>query len=216
VVIPGLMAIGEAACVSVHGANRLGTNSLLDLIVFGRAAALRAAEIIKPGSRVPEANAASEDRAMSRFDRIRHSKGGHKTGEIRPLMQQVMQSGFSVFRRGDTLQEGLRKLQDLRDPLERVTVDEPSLLWNVSLLSALELANLADQAVVIAHSACARTESRGAHAREDYHQRDDKNWLKHTVAWKDEDWAVRFAYRPVRLDTLSDDVKTFPPAERTH
>jgi succinate dehydrogenase / fumarate reductase, flavoprotein subunit len=215
-VIPGLMAIGEAACVSVHGANRLGTNSLLDLIVFGRAAGLRAAEIIKPGSRVPEANAASEERALTRFDRIRHSKGGHKAGEIRPLMQQVMQSSFSVFRRGDTLQEGLRKLHDLRDPLARVTVDQPSLLWNVSLLSALELANLADQALVVAHSACARTESRGAHAREDYHRRDDKNWLKHTVAWKDEDWNVRFAYRPVRLDTLSDDVKTFPPAERTH
>jgi len=215
-VIPGLMAIGEAACVSVHGANRLGTNSLLDLIVFGRAAALRAAEIIKPGSRVPEANAASEERALTRFDRIRHSKGGHKAGEIRPLMQGVMQSSFSVFRRGDTLQEGLHKLHDLRDPLERVTVDDPSLLWNVSLLSALELANLADQALVVAHSACARTESRGAHSREDNHQRDDKNWLKHTVAWKDPDWNVRFAYRPVRLDTLSDDVKTFPPAERTH
>jgi succinate dehydrogenase / fumarate reductase flavoprotein subunit len=153
---------------------------------------------------------------LTRFDRIRHSKGGHKAGEIRPLMQQVMQSSFSVFRRGDTLKEGLQKLQDLRDPLARVTVDEPSLLWNVALLSALELANLADQAVVIAHSACARTESRGAHAREDYHQRDDKNWLKHTLAWKDEDWTVRYGYRPVRLDTLSDDVKTFPPAERTH
>src|ERR1700756_2320315 len=215
-VIPGLMAIGEAACVSVHGANRLGTNSLLDLIVFGRAAALRAAEIIKPGSRVPEANAASEERALTRFDRIRHSKGGHKAGEIRLLMQQVMQASFSVFRRGDTLQEGLHKLLDLRDPLGRVTVDEPSLQWNVSLLSALELANLADQALVVAHSACARTESRGAHAREDYHQRDDKSWLKHTVAWKDADWTVRYGYRPVRLDTLSDDVKTFPPAERTH
>jgi succinate dehydrogenase / fumarate reductase, flavoprotein subunit len=131
-------------------------------------------------------------------------------------MQQVMQSGFSVFRRGDTLQSGLDKLIELRDGLDRVTVDDPSLLWNVSLLSALELANLADQALVIAHSACNRTESRGAHAREDYHQRDDANWLKHTVAWKDEDWNVRFAYRPVRLDTRSDDVKSFPPAERTH
>jgi succinate dehydrogenase / fumarate reductase flavoprotein subunit len=125
------MAIGEAACVSVHGANRLGTNSLLDLIVFGRAAALRAAEIVKPGSRVPEANGRSEERAMQRFDRIRHSKGGDKPGEVRPQMQEVMQSGFAVFRRGDTLKEGLDKLQALRDPLERVTVDEDSLLWNV-------------------------------------------------------------------------------------
>jgi succinate dehydrogenase / fumarate reductase flavoprotein subunit len=177
---------------------------------------LRAAAIIKPGSRVADVNTAAEERVLTRFDRIRHSKGGNKAGAIRPLMQQIMQSSFSVFRRGDTLQQGLSQLMQLRDGLDRVTVDAPSLQWNVSLLSALELENLADQAVVIAHSAGARTESRGAHAREDYHQRDDKEWLKHTVAWKDEDWTVRFAYRPVRLDTLSDDVKTFPPAERTH
>src|SRR6202022_823960 len=193
-IVPGLMAIGEAACVSVHGANRLGTNSLLDLIVFGRAAALRAAETVKPGSRVPEANGHSEERAMQRFDRIRHSKGGNKPGEIRPQMQEGMQAGFAVFRRGDTLKEGLDKLEALRDPLERVTVDDDSLLWNVALVSALELANLADQAVVIAHSASARTESRGAHAREDFPKRDDVNWLKHTCAWKDEDWKVTFAY----------------------
>jgi succinate dehydrogenase / fumarate reductase flavoprotein subunit len=210
------MAIGEAACVSVHGGNRLGTNSLLDLIVFGRAAAQRAAQLIKPGSLVPEVNGRSEEQALQRFDKIRHSKGGNKPGEVRLQMQSAMQASFGVFRRGDTLQEGLKKLTALREPLERVTVDDASLLWNVALISALELANLADQAVVIAHSACARTESRGAHAREDYHQRDDKNWLKHTVAWKDADWNVRFAYRPVRLDTLSNEVQTFPPAVRTH
>src|SRR5437016_7702950 len=215
-VVPGLMAIGEAACVSVHGANRLGTNSLLDLIVFGRAAALRAAEIVKPGSRVPETNGHSEERAMQRFDRIRHSTGGNKPGEIRPRMQEAMQSGFAVFRRGDTLKEGLDKLETLRDPLERVTVDDDSLMWNVALVSALELANLADQAVVIAHSAVARTESRGAHAREDFPKRDDVNWLKHTCAWKDEDWKVTFAYRPVHLNALSNEVQSFPPAERTH
>jgi succinate dehydrogenase / fumarate reductase flavoprotein subunit len=215
-VVPGLMAIGEAACVSVHGANRLGTNSLLDLIVFGRAAALRAAEIIEPGSRVPDTNLHSEERALERFDKIRHSKGGNKPGEIRPLMQETMQSGFAVFRRDDTLREGLQGLENLRDPLERVTVDDSSLTWNVALVSALELANLADQAVVIAHSAVARTESRGAHAREDYQKRDDVNWLKHTCAWKDEDWKVRFDYRPVRLHALSNDAPSFPPAERTH
>jgi succinate dehydrogenase / fumarate reductase flavoprotein subunit len=215
-VVPGLMAIGEAACVSVHGANRLGTNSLLDLIVFGRAAALRAAELVKPGSRVREANVHSAERALQRFDKIRNSKGGNKPGEIRPLMQEAMQSGFAVFRRGDTLKQGLDKLMALRDPLEGVTVDDASLLWNVALVSALELANLAEQAVVIAHSAWERTESRGAHAREDYHQRDDKNWLKHTVAWKDVDWNVTFAYRPVHLNALSNDVQSFPPAERTH
>jgi succinate dehydrogenase / fumarate reductase flavoprotein subunit len=216
VVVPGLMAIGEAACVSVHGANRLGTNSLLDLIVFGRAAAQRAAEIIKPGSSIREVNGHSEQRGLQRFDRIRTSKGGSKPGEIRPRMQEVMQSHFSVFRRGDTLKEGMDKLTALRDPLARVTVDDDSLLWNVALVSALELANLADQAVVIAHSAVARTESRGAHAREDYHQRDDRNWLKHTIAWKDENWNVSFASRPVHLQALSNDVQSFPPAERTH
>jgi succinate dehydrogenase / fumarate reductase flavoprotein subunit len=153
---------------------------------------------------------------MQRFDRIRHSKGGNKSGEVRPQMQEVMQSGFAVFRRGDTLQEGLDKLEALRDPLERVTVDDDSLQWNVALVSALELANLADQAVVIAHSAVARTESRGAHAREDYQKRDDENWLKHTCAWKDEDWNVTFAYRPVHLHALSNEAPSFPPAERTH
>ena len=153
---------------------------------------------------------------MERFDRIRQSKGGNKPGEVRPRMQETMQSHFAVFRRGDTLKEGVEKLQALRDPLERVTVDDDSLLWNVALVSALELANLVDQAVVIARSAHARTESRGAHSREDYHKRDDTNWLKHTCAWKDEDWNVTFAYRPVRLNPLSNDVQSFPPAERTH
>ncbi len=215
-VVPGLMAIGEAACVSVHGANRLGTNSLLDLIVFGRAAALRAAEVVKPGSRVREGTGQSEQRAIQRFDKARHSVGGNKTGEVRPLLQETMQSSFAVFRRGDTLAEGLKKLEALRDPLERVTVDDASLMWNVSLISALELANLADQALVIAHSACARPESRGAHAREDFTERDDKNWLKHTCAWKDEEWKVRFAYRPVHLHGLSNDAPSFPPAARTH
>jgi len=131
-------------------------------------------------------------------------------------MQETMQAGFAVFRRGDTLQEGLQKLEALREPLERVTVDDSSLMWNVALVSALELANLADQAVVIAHSAVNRTESRGAHAREDYQKRDDVNWLKHTCAWKDEDWNVRFAYRPVHLHALSNEAPSFPPAERTH
>jgi succinate dehydrogenase / fumarate reductase flavoprotein subunit len=215
-VVPGLMAIGEAACVSVHGANRLGTNSLLDLIVFGRAAALRASELIKPGTPAREINGHSQEAALSRFDRTRYSKGGNKPGEIRPLMQEAMQSGFGVFRREDTLQEGMKRLNDLRDPLERVTVDDPSLKWNVALVSALELANLSEQAVVIAHSAVARTESRGAHARDDFQQRDDKNWLKHTVARKDADWKVTFDYRPVRLETRSNEVESFPPAERTH
>jgi succinate dehydrogenase / fumarate reductase, flavoprotein subunit len=165
---------------------------------------------------VREANGHSEERAMQRFDRICHSKGGNKPGEVRPQMQEAMQSSFGVFRRGDILKEGLDKLAALRDPLERVTVDDDALQWNVALVSALELANLADQAVVIAHSAAARTESRGAQAREDFPKRDDVNWLKHTCAWKDEDWKVTFAYRPVHLNALSNEVQSFPPAERTH
>ena len=131
-------------------------------------------------------------------------------------MQDVMQSHFSVFRRGDTLKEGMDKLTALHDPLDRVTVNDDSLLWNVALVSALELANLADQALVIAHSAVNRIESRGAHAREDYQKRDDVNWLKHTCAWKDENWNVRFAYRPVHLNALSNEAPSFPPAECTH
>src|SRR6185369_1632700 len=137
--------------------------------------------------------------------KMRYSKGGNKPGEVRPQMQETMQAGFAVFRRGDTLQEGLKKLEGLRDALERVTVDDASLRWNVALVSALELANLADQALVIAQSACARTESRGAHAREDYKKRDDQKWLKHTCAWKDDDWNVRFAYRGVHLHALSNE-----------
>jgi len=131
-------------------------------------------------------------------------------------MQEVMQSHFSVFRQGDTLKEGLQKLEALRQPLDQVTVDDPSLRWNVSLVAALELANLAEQANVIAHSAEARTESRGAHAREDFQARDDQAWLKHTVAWRDADGSVRLGYRPVRLDPQSTEVQSFPPAERTH
>jgi succinate dehydrogenase / fumarate reductase flavoprotein subunit len=215
-VVPGLMAIGEAACVSVHGANRLGTNSLLDLIVFGRAAAQRAAELIKPGGPVREANPNADAQALNRFDRLRHSHGGARAGEVRAQMQEVMQSHFGVFRRGDTLQEGLKKLTALGEPLDDVTVDDPTLRWNVSLVAALELVNLAEQAMVIAYSAEARTESRGAHAREDFPGRDDKTWLKHTVAWKDTDGHVRLGYRPVHLDPMSTDVQSFPPAERTH
>ena len=153
---------------------------------------------------------------MERFDRIRHSKGGNKPGEVRPLMQEAMQASFGVFRRGDTLKEGMDKLQGLRDPLERVTVDDDSLLWNVALVSALELANLAEQAVVIAQSACARTESRGAHAREDYKERDDVNWMKHTLAWIDEQGKTTIDYRPVHDYTMTNDIAPIPPKARVY
>src|ERR1700757_1691444 len=165
-IVPGLMAIGEAACVSVHGANRLGTNSLLDLVVFGRAAAQRAAEIVKPGATQAPLPEGAGEASLARFDATRHAKGATRVAQLRDQLQRTMQSHAAVFRNSKSLSEGLKNLEGLRDPLERVTVDNPSLTWNVGLVSALELANLAEQAVVIAHSAVARTESRGAQARD--------------------------------------------------
>ena len=216
-VVPGLMAIGEAACVSVHGANRLGTNSLLDLVVFGRAAAQRAAELIKPGSRVQRGKRPlTGARPGSASIGSATAKAATSPARSGPVMQEVMQSGFSVFRRGDTLKEGLDKLIALRGPLEQ--------RHGRRRFAALECrAGLGAGAGQSRgpgggdRAFCLRaTESRGAHAREDFKERDDKNWLKHTVAWKDEDWNVTFAYRPVRLDTLSNDMQSFPPAVRTH
>src|ERR1700722_15791625 len=215
-VVPGLMAVGEAACVSVHGANRLGTNSLLDLVVFGRAAGQRAAEIVKPGATQAPLPENAGEACLARFGAVRHAKGGSKPGEVRPRMQEVMQAGFSVFRRGDILKDGLDKLNALREPLDNVTVDNDSMLWNVGLLSALELANLADQAVVIAHSACARTESRGAQAHDDFPDRDDHEWMKHTISYCDAKGNVKLEYRPVKMQTLTNEVSVFPPKKRVY
>jgi succinate dehydrogenase / fumarate reductase flavoprotein subunit len=214
--VPGLMAIGEAACVSVHGATRLGTNSLLDLIVFGRAAAHRAAEIIEPGAPHSALPPSATDLALARFDRVRHAKGRLKAGEIRVAMQRAMQDHCSVFRTANVLEQGLREMTVVRGTLSDLAVADRSLIWNTDLVEALELDNLIRQAAVILHSALYRTESRGAHAREDYPDRDDRNWLKHTLAWQNGDGEVRLGDRPVHLHTLSNEVQPFPPAERVY
>jgi len=215
-VVPGLMAIGEAACVSVHGANRLGSNSLLDLVVFGRAAAQRCAEIIKPGDSQAPLPADAGEAALARFDRLRHAKGGTPTAALRLEMQKTMQSNCAVFRTGPILQEGAEKLRRCWDGRADLAVSDRSLIWNSDLMETLELDNLLYQAVVAINSALNRTESRGAHAREDYPGRDDANWLKHTIVWCGEDGKPRIDYRPVHLQPLTNDVQAFPPKARVY
>jgi succinate dehydrogenase / fumarate reductase flavoprotein subunit len=215
-VVPGLMAIGEAACVSVHGANRLGSNSLIDLVVFGRAAALRCGELIERGARTrPLASGAGEE-AVARLDRLRNAKGKLPTANIRLDMQRVMQNHAAVFRTGESLQEGTAKLEQVFASFADVGVSDRTLIWNTDLVETLELDNLLLQAMGTIKGALNRTESRGAQAREDYPQRDDVNWLKHTLCWVDASGAVRFDYRPVTLTTLTDEAKPIPPKARTY
>ena len=215
-IVPGLMAIGEAACVSVHGANRLGSNSLLDLVVFGREAARRCAQIIKPGERhkpfTKEAGAA----AVARLERLRNANGSRPTAAIRVEMQKTMQIDAAVFRTGETLAQGIEKLGATFESFADVRVSDRSLIWNSDLIETLELENLLLQATATIHSAANRTESRGAHAREDFPQRDDEHWLKHTLVWVDGPKRARFAYRPVHLNTLTRDVETIAPKARTY
>jgi succinate dehydrogenase / fumarate reductase, flavoprotein subunit len=216
-VVPGLMAIGEAACVSVHGANRLGSNSLLDIIVFGRAAALRAVETFRPGEGHAALADEATDRSIARLDRIRWSKGRTGAGTIRLSMQQTMQRHCAVFRDGPLLQQGLSKLDETIETMRAdLAVADRSMVFNTDLAEALELDNMLDQASVSLHSAIGRTESRGAHAREDFPKRDDENWLKHTLCWFNDDGDVRLGYRPVHLQPLSNEVSTIPPKERVY
>ncbi len=215
-VVPGLMAIGEAACVSVHGANRLGSNSLIDLVVFGRAAAQRCGQLIKRGSRPPPLPPNAGEEAVARLDKLRNAKGKLPTANIRLDMQRVMQNHAAVFRTGESLQEGIDKLEQVFASFADVGVSDRTLIWNTDLVETLELDNLLLQAMGTIKSALNRTESRGAQAREDYPQRDDENWLKHTLCWVDPKGAVRFDYRPVTLTTLTDDVKPIPPKARTY
>jgi succinate dehydrogenase / fumarate reductase flavoprotein subunit len=214
-IVPGLMAIGETACVSVHGANRLGSNSLLDLIVFGRSAAIRCAEIIKSGSAQKPLPENACDKAIARFDHVRNADGSKKTAEIRLEMQKVMQTKAAVFRTGDTLKEGIKAMQEVRKSFDDVNVSDKSLIWNTDLVETLELDNLLSQALVTITSAGHRTESRGGHAREDFPSRDDENWMKHTLVSLQND-KVKFQYRPVHMYTLTDEVEVIPPKERVY
>lgn len=214
-VVPGLMAIGEAACVSVHGANRLGSNSLLDLVVFGRAAAIRCSELIKPRQQHKALAKDAYAKALARFDRLRFATGNLKTAEIRLAMQKTMQSHAAVFRRGDTLTAGEQKISKIRASFADVHISDHALIWNTDLVETLELENLLDLSLVTIAAASNRTESRGGHARDDFPDRDDENWLKHSLLWLEEN-KVKIDYRPVHLYTLTDEVKMIPPKKRVY
>jgi len=215
-VVPGLMAIGEAACVSVHGANRLGTNSLLDIVVFGRAAAYRAAETVVPGAPHAPIPEAATEKALTRFDRIRHAKGKTPSAEIRLQMQHVMQRHAAVFRSSQSLTEGVEKMDHIAANMTDLSLKDTSLIWNTDLVEALELDNLMSQALVTVRSADLRKESRGAHAHENYPDRDDQNWMKHTVMWLDENNISRADYRQVTMTTLTNEVESIPPVARVY
>ncbi len=214
--VPGLMAIGEAACVSVHGANRLGSNSLLDLVVFGRAAAIRAAELVAPHSNHRPLRDDAGDEAIDRLDRVRHGKQDVQTADLRLEMQQAMQRNVAVFRTQDTLEKAVDEISVAWDKKAGLGVTDKSMIWNSDLVETLELDNLMYQSVATVHSAVNRTESRGAHAREDFQDRNDDEWMKHTVVWVDEHGKSRLDYRPVHLNPLTNEVQSFPPQVRSY
>ena len=216
-IVPGLMAIGEAACVSVHGANRLGSNSLIDLVVFGRAAGLRCGETTEAGAVQPDLPDSASELALSRLDRMRHAAGGTPTAELRLGMQKVMQNNCAVFRDGPVLEEGVREISKIWKGSTDIAINDRSLIWNTDLIEALEYDNLISQAAVTVFSAENRKESRGAHAREDFSERDDNEWMKHTLAWADDATnAVTIDYRPVHTYTMTNAVSYIEPKARVY
>ena len=202
--VPGLMAIGEAACVSVHGANRLGSNSLIDLVVFGRAAAKRAAELVKPGTPHEEVANSETQKCLDRFEKLRNGNGSNRTADLRLAMQKTMQSKCAVFRNEKTLREGVDEIRKPFEGMDSISVKDKSLVFNTDLVETLEFDNLIRQAIVTIDSAYERKESRGAHAREDFSKRDDKNFMKHTLAWQDGE-KVTIKYRDVERTGESND-----------
>ena len=212
----GLMAIGESASVSVHGANRLGTNSLLDIVVFGRAAALRAKETVHPGELHKPLPSDAGENAIARLDKMRHAKGERKAAEIRLDMQRAMQQHAAVFRTSELMDDGVKKIQDIAATMPDIGLSDRSLIWNSDLVEALELDNLMSQAVITLTSASLRPESRGAHAHEDFPDRDDDNWMKHTVMWLDDEYRHKAMYRDVHMYTLSNEVEVVPPTARVY
>ncbi|CAO5680801.1 MAG: Succinate dehydrogenase flavoprotein subunit [Holosporales bacterium] len=215
-VVPGLMAIGEAACVSVHGANRLGTNSLLDLIVFGRSAAQRAADLIKPNMPHIDKPLVSSLIGFDRLTNLKNKEGTVGVASVRLQLQKTMQAHCAVFRNADLLSQGVEKLNQIIDTSKEMVIQDKSMIWNTDLIEGLELQNLIQQATITIHSALNRKESRGAHAREDYPERDDQQWLKHTVATLKTDKHVAITYRPVTMKTLTDDVDSIPLQKRVY
>jgi succinate dehydrogenase / fumarate reductase, flavoprotein subunit len=215
-VVPGLMALGEAGCVSVHGANRLGSNSLIDLVVFGRAAALKCAELISPNEKHNDLPKDSAERPLSRLDKFRNANGATPTADLRLNMQKVMQDYCAVFRTGEVLEEGRKRIAEVFSGVPDIKVSDRSLIWNTDLIETLEFDNLIAQAVVTMSAAGNRTESRGAHAREDHPDRDDKNWMKHSLAWLDESGKVTIEYRPVHTYTMTNEMQYIEPKARVY